>query len=120
LQPFDVVDSLAGCFNSLTELRLNNTLMTWKDILTVIASMPKLQELECGHNRLIDAAFEPECQHKLNTPVRTLNLDSNQICGWTSVYLAFLEFPSYDIFTLPYGLDVTDCMTLQSGAGHLR
>ncbi|KXN92190.1 Tubulin-specific chaperone E [Leucoagaricus sp. SymC.cos] len=83
-------DILEGCFNSLAELRLSNTLMKWKDILAVVACMPKLRDLECGYNKLTDASFDLDGHLNLTTSVQTLNLDSNQICGWTSVYLAFL------------------------------
>ncbi|KAJ3571055.1 hypothetical protein NP233_g3995 [Leucocoprinus birnbaumii] len=85
--------AFSNCFLSLVELRLNNTLMRWQDILQIINTMPALQELECGHNRFTDASFDPDGRPRSNTPVHTLNLDSNQIGGWLSVCLAFSDFP---------------------------
>ncbi|KAF5357752.1 hypothetical protein D9756_001444 [Leucocoprinus leucothites] len=85
--------AFCDCFSSLTELRLNDTLMSWQDILRTIANMPVLEELECGYNRFTDASFDLDDRPRLNTPVHTLNLDSNQIRGWFSVCLAFSDFP---------------------------
>ncbi|KAL9715277.1 hypothetical protein Ac2012v2_001938 [Leucoagaricus gongylophorus] len=84
----------SNCFNSLIELRLNNTLMTWQNILRTIMNMPALQELECGYNRFTEACFYSDDHVNLTTPVHTLNLDNNQIGGWRNVYLSFLDFPS--------------------------
>jgi hypothetical protein len=86
--------------------------MSWKDILTAITSMPKLEELECGYNTFTDVSFDPDTHPRLSTPVQTLNLDSNQICGWLSVYLAFSDFPVYVISTYLMGLlSLTACHT---------
>ncbi|KAF9454620.1 RNI-like protein [Macrolepiota fuliginosa MF-IS2] len=86
-------DHLNGCFDPLTELRLNNTLMTWQDITTIIATMPKLQHLEIGYNGLTDVSFDPNHQSRSTVPVRTVNLDSNRIYGWERVCSALLNFP---------------------------
>lgn len=94
------------------ELRLNNTLMAWRDITTAIAAMPKLHHLEIGYNGLTDISFDPDHHSRLTAPVRTVNLDSNQISGWAGVCSALLAFPLYDIYDLPYGPGVTDHMTI--------
>lgn len=83
------------CFNSLTELRLNDTLMLWRDIIKVIAAMPKLQDLEIGYNHLTNDSFGSAQPVGLNTPVRAINLESNEISGWEGICGALLELPLY-------------------------
>lgn len=88
-------DSMMGCFNSLTELRLNNTLMLWHDVIKVIAAMPKLRDLEVGYNRLTNDSFGSGHLLGLNTSVRAINLESNDISGWEGTCSALLELPLY-------------------------
>lgn len=89
------VDDLMGCFNSLTELGLNNTLISWHDITKVTATMPKLRTLEVGYNRFTDDSLKSSHPLWRNTSVRAINLDTNQISEWEDICTALLELPLY-------------------------
>lgn len=87
--------------------------MTWQDILVVIASMPNLKELEIGYNCLTDVSFDCGRHFGPKASVRTINLNSNQICGWANICLTLSDFPWYTLYLL-YGLDVTNCVSFCS------
>ncbi|XP_006458003.1 hypothetical protein AGABI2DRAFT_63759 [Agaricus bisporus var. bisporus H97] len=96
LLPAHEPQKLDGCFNSLTELRLNNTLMAWPDIVAVIEVMPKLQDLEIGHNNFTDADLDNDGFYPQQASLQTVKFNSNRISNWTHVCMTLSAYPSLE------------------------
>lgn len=98
-QPIHESHNLNGCFNCLTELRLNSTLMTWRNILAVIEFMPKLQDLEIGHNNFTDADLDNGGCYPQRVSLQSVKLNSNRFSSWTSVCSTLSALPLYVTFS---------------------
>ena len=83
-----------NAFNSLTELQLNGTLMTWLEMQTVIASMPNLRLVEMGYNKLATLS-SPDDRLSDNKVLRVINLDSNMLSDWVHVCTSLYRYTSY-------------------------
>ncbi|KAJ7681776.1 hypothetical protein B0H17DRAFT_1075669 [Mycena rosella] len=80
-------------FSKLTELRLNGTLMTWKEMQQVTAAMPVLKIVEMGYD-LINEVSSPELLH--GSTIETINLDSNNLRNWVDICDALRPYSSLD------------------------
>jgi hypothetical protein len=57
--------------------------------------MPKLQDLEIGHNNFTDADLDIDGCYPQWVFLHTVNLNSNRISNWTNVCLTLSGFPLY-------------------------
>lgn len=85
---------LTNAFTKLTEIQLNDTLINWTDMQTITASMPHLQAIEMGYNRLTRLAGDKPPKY-LNSTVQFVNLDSNSCSDWIHICASLKEFNSY-------------------------
>ncbi|KAF8965202.1 hypothetical protein BDZ97DRAFT_1904102 [Flammula alnicola] len=86
-------DVLTNAFLKLTEIHLNDTLMTWTDMQTITASMPQLQAIEMGYNRLTRLGSDkPPTSY--NSTVLFFNLDSNSCSDWIHICSSLREYKS--------------------------
>ncbi|KAH9483960.1 Tubulin-specific chaperone E [Psilocybe cubensis] len=86
-------DRLATAFQRLTEIQLNDTLISWSDMQTITAFMPQLRVIELGYNHLSrlcgdkrSTAFKPNLE--------SLNLDTNACSDWMHICDSFREYDS--------------------------
>ncbi|KAJ7461535.1 hypothetical protein FB451DRAFT_1268490 [Mycena latifolia] len=79
-------------FSNLIELRLNGTLMTWKEMQQVTAAMPVLKIVEMGYN-LIDEISSADRQR---SAIETINLDSNDLRSWVNVCDSLQSYSALD------------------------
>ncbi|KZS89988.1 RNI-like protein, partial [Sistotremastrum niveocremeum HHB9708] len=85
----------SGTFSRVTELRLNNTLLGWHQLLTVLPDFPVLSALELGYNRL--SCLSVPSDHALSFPsVRSINLDSNFLASLPELAIALGSFPQLE------------------------
>lgn len=85
--------------------------MAWPDIVAVIEVMPKLQDLEIGHNNFTDADLDNDGFYPQQASLQTVKFNSNRISNWTHVCMTLSAYPSYVIFSLWAAVDY---MTLRS------
>ncbi|KAI0690587.1 hypothetical protein BC835DRAFT_173148 [Cytidiella melzeri] len=81
----------AAAFSTIQELQLSSTLTPWIDIQQLIRHMPCLTVIECGYNRLTtlpEAPGNSVAFTQVNTPLRTVNFDGNELCIWKEVVAA--------------------------------
>ncbi|GAA5904368.1 Pac2p [Sporobolomyces salmoneus] len=94
---FDPVDSptpLPG-FERLSTLKLNNTLLSWPELIRISPSLPNLVELEFGFNRLTTLSSANASETPLLLPeLETLNLESNFLSDWEETIKALSSLPS--------------------------
>lgn len=86
---------LPNAFRTVTEIQLNDTLMTWTDMRTITAFMPHLQLIEIGYNRLTRLAGDKPPKTFMNPSVQFINLDSNYLSEWTHLCTSLKSFQSY-------------------------
>ncbi|KAG5636409.1 hypothetical protein H0H81_008149 [Sphagnurus paluster] len=84
-------------FLNLTELQLNGTKMTWPEMQTVTAAMPKLRLVEMGHNSLVQLQTEDSSPTSNNT-IQVINLDSNNCSDWTHIWKSLSYYKWYVLF----------------------
>ncbi|KAF5330813.1 hypothetical protein D9619_005494 [Psilocybe cf. subviscida] len=89
-----ISDLLPNAFRTVTEIQLNDTLMTWTDMRTITAFMPHLQVIEMGYNRLTRLAGDKPPTTFMNTTVQFINLDSNYLSEWTHLCTSLKSFQS--------------------------
>ncbi|GAA5940142.1 uncharacterized protein JCM15063_001720 [Sporobolomyces koalae] len=87
--------SLPG-FDRLTILKLNNTLVTWSEILRISPSLQNLVELQLGSNRisLLVPASDSAPAGPLLPRLETLNFESNQLADWEQTAQALSDLPN--------------------------
>lgn len=74
---------MSTSFQSLTELQLNGTLISWREMQQVTSFMPRLVSVELGSNRLCELGFSaPIITH---SQIRNINLEGNQCKVWTRI-----------------------------------
>jgi len=76
-----------SAFVKITELQLNGTLMSWREMQEVTALMPSLRLVEMGYNRLATLPSGP-----VNSAIQVINLDSNECHDWTHIYQATVPY----------------------------
>lgn len=91
LQPPDGPAPLEKAFLGLTEIQLNDTLMTWADMQTITPLMPKLQTIEMGYNQLTLLGSDKSLA-VLNSTVLFINLDSNSLSDWAHVWTSLKSY----------------------------
>ena len=87
------VQPISSSFSSLEELRLNQTLIVWPEILALLPILPSLIYLELGCNSLktldTSATEKVQCRSK----IESLNFDENRLEDWGNVMTAIAEHP---------------------------
>ncbi|KAJ3889458.1 hypothetical protein GG344DRAFT_51574 [Lentinula edodes] len=74
---------MSTSFQSLTELQLNGSLISWHEMQQVTSFMPRLVSVELGSNRLCELEFSaPVITHP---QIRNINLEGNQCKVWTRI-----------------------------------
>jgi hypothetical protein len=86
-------DALTNAFLTLTELQLNDTLMTWVDMQVITAFMPQLQAVEMGYNKLTQLGGDKPPSSP-NSTILSINLDSNLCSDWIHIWGALKEYES--------------------------
>jgi hypothetical protein len=82
---------------SLTTLVLNKTGITWKTFMSIISSLPSLQEAHgCLNNWTSLTPNEIRVDGRLlgNNSLKSLNLDSNMLFDFSNVAFAISSFPN--------------------------
>ncbi|KAJ6525499.1 hypothetical protein DFH09DRAFT_1046450 [Mycena vulgaris] len=74
--------TLTLAFANLIELRLNGTLMTWKEMQQVTTAMPVLKIVEMGYNLIDELSSDDLLQ---GSSIATINLDSNDLHSWVHI-----------------------------------
>lgn len=75
---------MSTSFLSLTDLQLNGTLISWREMQEVTSFMPKLLSVELGRNGFCE--LEPgEPIISTGSSIRNINLESNQCKDWTRI-----------------------------------
>ena len=99
-------------FSNLRELQISATLVTWYDTRLLTSYMPHLRLLEAGYNHLSQLALEgTNTDRDLTVPdeLAVINLDGNELTGWTHTCEALRPFAGYVII-----------IDLAHSSGHLR
>lgn len=88
--------ALAG-FARLTTLSLNQTLVSWPEVVYLAPSLGQLRHLELGHNRLATVTPPdglPEGASQL-VSLEELNLSGNQLADWDQTTAELDKLPAY-------------------------
>ncbi|GAA6019519.1 hypothetical protein JCM11491_001322 [Sporobolomyces phaffii] len=104
---FDAVrdsPSLTG-FARLTSIKLNNTLLTWPEIVRIGPSLPNVASLEFGSNRLTSLLGDSTtplvvADDQLFPRLATLNLETNELANWEDTVQALSDLPSLETLVL--------------------
>ncbi|KAF8586092.1 RNI-like protein [Ramaria rubella] len=80
-------------FANVLDVRLNGTLITWEDMLRLLSSFSRLQNLELGLNDLQNLSPPPL---PFTTNLATLNLEKNRISHWESTMKSLVLFKRLD------------------------
>ncbi|KAF8823821.1 hypothetical protein HHX47_DHR9000491 [Lentinula edodes] len=74
---------MSTSFQSLTELQLNGSLISWCEMQQVTSFMPRLVSVELGSNRLCESEFSaPVITH---SQIRNINLEGNKCKVWIRI-----------------------------------
>lgn len=84
-RPFEDVHQATRAFAKLTELQLNQTLMTWLEMETIVKMIPTLRIIEMGYNRLTDL----HSSDNILSNIQVVNLDRNEIRHWSHIHHRF-------------------------------
>ncbi|KAL0946805.1 hypothetical protein HGRIS_012976 [Hohenbuehelia grisea] len=84
----------ARSFLNLEVLQLNDTWVTWSEMQTVTAYMPKLNSVELGYNHLRLQYTEDMPSPPQRAPIQTLNMEGNGLMSWTSICQSVTEYSS--------------------------
>lgn len=86
LRPFTDISKAFMAFPKLTELELNDTLMTWSELEEIAFTIPSLRIVELGYNRLssLSTHSRPNQSH-----LQMVNLDGNEIKDWVHICETF-------------------------------
>ncbi|KAJ3515736.1 hypothetical protein NLJ89_g1578 [Agrocybe chaxingu] len=85
-------DALTGAFQKLVEVQLNETLISWPEMQAITASMPVLQVVELGYNRLSRLSDDTSPRSPPNSAVEVFNLDSNLLSDWSHICGSLKEY----------------------------
>lgn len=89
---------LAGSFEKLEELQLNDTLCSWHHMQILTLSMPFLKSVELGYNQLLRLSTEDDTPAIPPHPtLHTLNLDSNLLSDWTHICASIAAYKRYPV-----------------------
>ncbi|GAA5956603.1 hypothetical protein JCM21900_003617 [Sporobolomyces salmonicolor] len=90
-------------FERVTTLQLNNTLLSWPEILLVAPSLANLVELQIGFNRIHTLSSSPPSAHEARLYLKEspplpklelLNLESNELSNWSELVNELSVLPS--------------------------
>ena len=87
--------NLAGSFEKLEELHLNDTLLSWHDMQVLTMSMPSLISVELGYNQLLRLSTEDTPAIPPHPTLQSLNLDSNFLSDWTHICASLAAYKRY-------------------------
>ncbi|GAA5993115.1 hypothetical protein JCM5350_007226 [Sporobolomyces pararoseus] len=93
---FDLIESprsLPG-FDGLSILKLNNTLITWPEIVRIAPSLSNLVDLELGFNRLSSLSVIDQTELPLLPKLETLNFESNHLSDWNETVQTLSALPN--------------------------
>lgn len=107
LQKPNQYESLTSAFIKLIEIQLNDTLITWTEMQTITASMPQLQVIEMGYNRLT-ALGGDKPPTSMNSSIHFINLDSNFLSDWVHICASMREYKSYVVPLISLSLSLYD------------
>ncbi|BGP47733.1 hypothetical protein JCM10450v2_003598 [Rhodotorula kratochvilovae] len=86
----DTPTALPG-FERLRRLEINNTLMTWTEVRLISPSLPNLEELQFGYNRLSSLRASPTPSTSMRErrailpKLNRLNLEANELSDWANL-----------------------------------
>ncbi|OBZ69257.1 Tubulin-specific chaperone E [Grifola frondosa] len=98
LRPPEPMDFGTLAFLNLTELQLNATMTTWPELRGIISRIPKLQLIESGYNHLRELSSEESASQpqEVNTILKILNLDGNELYSWSGVCASLQPFTALE------------------------
>ncbi|KAH8117073.1 RNI-like protein [Phellopilus nigrolimitatus] len=82
-------------FLGLEELRVNQTMVVWPEVILLISAMPNLRYLEIGYNNLKSLGGATQ-NLSFVTKLETMNFDGNSLEDWTDVMISSSAFTSLD------------------------
>lgn len=80
-------------FLGLEELRVNQTMVVWPEVILLISAMPNLRYLEIGYNNLKSLGGATQ-KMSFVTKLETMNFDGNSLEDWTDVMISSSAFTS--------------------------
>lgn len=94
--------SFTSSFANLRELRINQTLISWPEVITLVSVMSNLRYLEIGYNRLGQLQGSSVVKTINNarsvsgaTNLQTVNFDGNELEEWNDAAMSLTIFPSF-------------------------
>ncbi|KAG6877738.1 hypothetical protein C0993_004555 [Termitomyces sp. T159_Od127] len=93
LLPAKNFTDMESAFANLTELQLNNTMMSWSEMQNATAKMRNLEIIEFGYNSLTRLKTGDDVL-PVNKTVRVLNLDSNTCFDWVHIWESICHYTS--------------------------
>ncbi|KAJ3997286.1 hypothetical protein F5050DRAFT_1569683 [Lentinula boryana] len=91
--PLDTL-KITNSFQSLTDLQLNGSLMSWRQMQHVTSFMPKLVSVELGNNQLCELEYDDI--HNSHSTIRNLNLEGNKCKDWTCICRSLCTYKHLD------------------------
>ncbi|CED82065.1 Beta-tubulin folding cofactor E [Phaffia rhodozyma] len=73
------------CFGQLKCLMLNNTLITWEEVLFIEPSLPNLTSLELSSNRIEKICFPDGKEREIFPRLEELRLEWNEFTSWDNL-----------------------------------
>lgn len=89
---FSGFQNVHSSFLNLEELRINQTLSNWNEIITLVCAMPKLKHLESGRNRMKSLGSGIANTLRSAAMLKTLNLDENSLQDWIDIMSSTSNF----------------------------
>lgn len=84
LLPPSKMNVMESSFLRLTELQMNGTLVTWREMQIITAFMPQLRLVEMGYNQIDNLSSDPD-KPLSNSSIQVLNLDNNLCSDWIQI-----------------------------------
>ncbi|KAJ3984485.1 hypothetical protein F5890DRAFT_1461113 [Lentinula detonsa] len=91
--PLDTL-KITNSFQSLTDLQLNGSLMSWRQIQHVTSFMPKLVSVELGSNQLCELEYDDIPNP--HSSIRNINLEGNKCKDWTCICRSLCTYKHLD------------------------
>lgn len=78
------MNAMKSSFLCLTELQMNGTLVTWREMQIITAFMPQLRSVEMGYNQIDNLSSDPDTTLS-NSSIQVINLDNNLCSDWVQI-----------------------------------
>ncbi|KLO19152.1 RNI-like protein [Schizopora paradoxa] len=94
--------TFTSSFANLRELRINQTLISWPEVITLVSAMSNLRYLEIGYNRLRQLQGSSVVKNNNTqsvsgaTNLQTVNFDGNELEEWNDAAMSLTIFPSVE------------------------